>query len=165
MDKINLKKDNLRKIGLAIAIGNIIMMFFSANYFLFMAKFPIVPWLFFNACFPSALIFLIGFFLKNRVIMAFSIPFLSYFGIGGLFVFSWSVEMIMAQISHIFMVFAIIYIILEIIITKEWKLPVFGFLAGLIAFLIVLQIHQDYIKIHPEYLKMLGDPKFEKIME
>lgn len=33
----------LRKIGWIIAVGNIIMVFFSANYFLVMAKFPESP--------------------------------------------------------------------------------------------------------------------------
>ncbi|MFZ5933082.1 MAG: hypothetical protein ACOYT7_03360 [Patescibacteria group bacterium] len=127
-----------------------------------MAKFPVIPWLFFNACFPSALIFLIGFFLKNRAAMAFSIPFLAYFGVGGMFVFSWSREMIMAQISHIFMTLAIIYTILEVIKTKEWKRPFLAFLAGLVIFLIILPIHQNYIKNHPEYLQKMGNPKFEK---
>lgn len=159
------QQNNLRKIGWVVAVGNIIMMFFSANYFLFMAKFPIIPWLFFNVCFPSALIFLIGFFSKNKTIMAFSIPFLAYFGVGGLFVFSWSDGMIMAQISHIFMTLAIIYTVLEVARTKEWRRSILGFLVGLAVFLIIFPIHQNYIKIHPEYLKMLGDPKFEKIIK
>jgi hypothetical protein len=156
------KQINLKKIGLIIAVGNIIMMFFSANYFLFMAKFPIVPWLFFNACFPSALFFLIGFFLKNKTMMSASIPFLAYFGGGGLFVFSWSGEMIMAQISHIFMVMAIVYTILEVVKTKEWKKFILGFSLGLAMFLIIFPVHQNYIKNHPEYLEKMGDSKFEE---
>lgn len=155
-------QNRLRKIGLAIAIGNIIMMFFSANYFLFMAKFPIVPWLVFNACFPSALFFLISFFSKNKIIMSASIPFLAYFGGSGLFVFSWSGEMIMAQISHIFMALAIVYTVLEVAKTKEWKKFILGFVLGLAVFLIIFPIHQNYIKNHPEYLEKMGDPKFEK---
>ncbi len=159
------KENNLRKTGWIIVVGNIIMMFFSANYFLNMAKFPIIAWLFFNVCFPSALIFLIGFFLKNRTIMAFSIPFFAYFGVGGMFVVSWSGGIIMAQISHIFMTLAIIYTILEIIKAKEWRQAVIGFIAGLIIFLIFLPIHQNYIKTHPEFLEKFGGPKFEKMME
>ena len=156
------QENNLRKYGWIAAGGNMLMMLFSANYFLSMAKFPIVPWLFFNACFPSTLIFLIGFFLNNRVLMAFSTPFLAYFGVGGMFVFSWSGGMIMAQISHIFMTLAIIYTILETIKTKEWRQSILGVLAGFIVFLIILPIHQNYIKNHPEYLKKMGDPKFTK---
>lgn len=153
-------QNKLRKIGLIIAIGNIVMMFFSANYFLFMEKFPIVPWLFFNACFPSALVFLIGFFSKNKIIMSASIPFLAYFGGGGLFVFSWSGGMIMAQISHIFMVLAIVYTVLEVAKTKKWKKFILGFVLGLVVFLMILPIHQNYIKSHPGYLEKMGDPKF-----
>jgi hypothetical protein len=79
-----------------------------------------------------------------------------------MFIFSWSGGMIMAQISHIFMTLAIIYTILEVIKNNEWKRSVFGFLAGLAVFFVILPVHKDYIKTHPEYLEKFGDPKFEK---
>lgn len=156
------QENNLRKIGWAVVVGNIIMMFFSANYFLFMAKFTVIEWFFGNICFFSTLIFLVGFFSKNKSIMTVSIPFLAYFGGGGFFVFGWSGGMIMAQIGHIFMMLAVIYTILEDVRVKEWKQSVFGFLAGLILFLFFLPIHQNYVKTHPELIEKFGDPKFEK---
>lgn len=165
MNKFLFKENKLRKIGWIIAILNILVMLNSMNYFLFMAKFPIIAWLVFNICFPSTLFFLIGFFSKNRAIMIASIPFLAYFGIGGLFVFGWTGTAIFSQIGHIFMTLAIVYAILEIIRSKEWKNAVLGFSVGLIAFFIILPIQQNYSKNHPEFLKKLGDPKFEKMME
>lgn len=155
----------MRKIGWVIAGGNIIMMFFSANYFLVMAKFPVIPWLFFNACFTSALIFLIGFFLKNKTVMAFPIPFLVFFGTAGMFVFGWSGGMIMAQISHIFMTLAVVYVFVETIASKEWKRFFAGLIFGLVAFSIILPFHQNYIKSHPEYIEKMGDTKFEEMMK
>lgn len=165
MSPIQSKENSLRKIGWIITVGNIIMMFFSANYFLFMSKFPVVPWLFFNACFPSTAIFLIGFFLKNKSVMAFSIPFLTFYGTGGMFVFGWSGGMIMAQISHIFMTLAVVYVLIETIKAKDWKQFVGGSVFGLAAFLVILPIHQNYIRTHPEYLEKMGDAKFENKMK
>jgi len=152
MQKI-FKQNNLRKIGWVVVILNIIMMLLSANYYLRMVNFPITAWFFFNICFFSTLIFLIGFFLKNKVIMTMSIPFLAYFGTGGMFVFSWHGMMIIAQIAHIFMTLAIVYAILESIKAKESRKPFFGFIIGLIIFSIFLPIHQKYIKTHPEFLE------------
>lgn len=156
-----IKENSLRKGGWVIVILNIIMMFCSSNYYLRIVKFPVTAWFFFNICFFSVLIFLVGFFLKNKMIMSASIPFLTYFGTVGMFVFSWQGMMIIAQIAHIFMTLAIIYIILESIRGKEWKRPIGGFLVGLIIFLLFLPIHQRYIKNHPEYLEQetLGDQK------
>lgn len=154
--------NNLRKIGWVIVVGNIIMMFLLANYFLFIAKFTIIEWFFCNICFFSTLIFLIGFFSKNKTIMTASIPFLACFGGGGLFIFGWQGGMIMAQISHIFMILAIIYTILEVIKAKEWRHSILGFFIGLIVFLLFLSIRQNYIKTHPELVEKFNDPKFEK---
>lgn len=155
----------MKKIGWIIAGGNIIMMFFSANYFLMMAKFPVVPWLFFNACFASALIFLVGFFWKNKTVTAFSIPFLTFYGTCGMFVFSWSGGMLIAQISHIFMTLAVIYVLIETIVMKEWKRFFAGLTFGIAAFLIIQPLHQKYVKSHPEYIEKMGDAKFEEMMK
>lgn len=153
----NLFKENkLRRIGWVIAILNIVMMLLSANYFLVMAKFTITEWFFANICFFSTLIFLAGFFLKNRTVMTASIPFLAYFGTGGMFVFSWQGEWLIAQIGHIFMTLAIIYAVVESIKAKKRKQSVLGFIAGLLIFSIFLPVHQNYIKTHPELIAKSG---------
>lgn len=148
-----IKQNNLRKIGWVIATLNMIMMILSAYFYLIMVEFPITAWFFFNICFFSTLIFLIGFFLKNKVIMSASIPFLAYFGTRGMFIYSWQGMMIIAQITHIFMTLAIVYIIFESIKSKEWRKLIIGFIIGLVIFLIFLPMHQNYIEFHPEFLE------------
>lgn len=162
---MNPEKPPLRRTGIAVAVLNLLAVLNAANYFLFQAKFPVFAWLMFNACAPSVMLYLAGFFTKRYEIMTASIPFLSFFGIGGLFVFGWTGFAIISQVGHILMTLAVIYIIATVIIEKNWKLPLAGFIIGLIVFLAILPIQQKYVKSHPEYLKKLGDPKFEELMK
>jgi hypothetical protein len=154
-----------RKSGIALAVLNLLAIINGANYFLFQAKFPVFAWLMFNICAPSVMLYLIGYFTKRREIMTASIPFLAFFGTGGLFTFGWTGFAIISQVGHILMTLAVIFIITTVIKEKKWKLPAAGFIIGLIIFLIILPFHQKYVKSHPEYIKKLGDPKFEEIMK
>ena len=96
--------------------------------------------------------------------MTASVPFLSFFGIGGLFVFGWTGFAVISQVGHILMTLAVIYIITAVTLEKKWKLPLAGFIVGMVLFLIILPFQQNFVKAHPEYLKKLGDPKFEERM-
>lgn len=58
----------------------------------------------------------------------------------------------MAQISHVFMTLAIIWVLIETIASKVWRRFFAGLIFGLVAFLIIQPLHQDYIKAHPEYV-------------
>ena len=108
--------------------------------------------------------FLIGYFTDKKYLMAASLPFLFFFGVGGLFVFGWIETSIFAQIGHILMTIAASYAIFIIVIEKKFKEGLIGFCSGLILFLMILPLQQNYVKDHPEYLKKLGDPKFEKLV-
>lgn len=157
-------KPKLKKTGWIIAVLNILMIMQSTYYFLAVARFPAEGWLFFNACAPSIIIYLVGFFLKRISIMAAALPFLSFFGIGGMFVFGWDGTSLYAQAGHICMALAIIYISAEIYFSKAYKSMGMGLAAGLAAFLIILPIQQSYVAGHADLQKKLGDPKFEKFM-
>ncbi len=154
-----------KKTGWAIAILNILMIMQSTFYFLAVAKFPVEGWLFFNACAPSIMIYLAGFFLKRVSVMAAALPFLSFFGVGGLFVFGWDGTSIYAQMGHICMSLAILYIAAEIYFSRLYKNFGLGLAAGLAAFTVIFPIQQSYVASHPGLQKKLGDPKFEKYMD
>lgn len=150
--------------GWAVALLNILMIMQSTFYFLAVAKFPVEGWLFFNACAPSIALYLAGFFLKRISVMAASLPFLAFFGIGGMFVFGWSGTSIYAQAGHICMALAILYISAEIYSSKAYKNMGVGLAAGIISFLIILPIQQSYVAGHSDLQKKLGDSKFEEFM-
>ncbi len=153
-----------RKAGIAIAVLSGLAAINAAKYFLFQAGFPIPAWLVFNTCTPSIAVFIIGFFTKRREIMAASLPFLAFFGTGGLFTFGWIGYAVISQIGHVLMTLAVIYTVTVLIIEKKWKLPAIGFIIGLIIFSLILPLQWKYIGDHPDYLKRMGDPKFEESM-
>jgi hypothetical protein len=153
-----------RKIGWVIAVCNAIAVINSTYYFLAMAEFPVIAWLFFNACAPSVMLFLAGFVSRRGEIMAAALPFLLFFGASGLFVFGWSGTSLFAQAGHILMTFAVLYTIGVVAIEKELKKFIIGFIAGMIIFAVILPFQQSFVKGHPEYVKKLGDPTFEKMI-
>lgn len=151
--------------GWIIAILNLLAIINAAHYFLGIAKFPLTAWLMFNACTPSVIIFLTGYFTRQRWLMAMSLPFLSFFGIGGMFVFSWSGTSLIAQVGHILMAFALVFTVLLFITEKKWKEFIIGLSSGLLIFALALPFQQRYVKSHYEYLQKLNDPSFtQKIM-
>ncbi len=154
-----------KKTGIVIAALNILAIISAVRYFLFVAEFPVITWLLFNICTPSVVLYLTGFFSKRREIMAAAIPFLAFFGGGGLFTFGWTGFAIISQLGHVFMTLAVIYTVIVLIRERKWKLPAIGFIIGLVVFCIFLPVQWNYIKSHPDYLKKLGDPKFEEMMQ
>jgi len=131
----------------------------STWYFLGVAKFPVLGWLFFNACFLASLIWILGFIFKWRWLSTASLPFLLFFGGGGLFLFPWSIYMITAQISHIFMTLAFIHTIIDASVTRGWKAKVFGLLGGLVLFAGFLVVQQAYTKGHPDLMQRMMGPQ------
>jgi hypothetical protein len=131
----------------------------SAYYFLVQAKFPVLGWIFFNACFVASLIWLIGFIFRWRWLSTASLPFLLFFGGGGIFFFPWSGFMITAQLSHIFMMLAFIHAIIDAFVTRGWKAKVFGLVGGIVVFVGFMFLQQSYTRAHPELWKRMMGPE------
>ncbi len=150
-------------IGLVIAILNVLAIINGMFYFFGMAGFTITEWFFFNICAPSTAIFLTGFFFRKTWLMAAAIPFMGFFGFGGLFFFGWNGTALIAQAGHILMTAAIIYTIFTAITDhKNLRASAAGLIAGIILFAIFIPVHQDYIRNRPDLIKKLGDPVFEE---
>lgn len=150
--------------GRIIAVLNLLNIIHSIWYFFGIAQFPPDAWIAFNVCAPSVFIYLAGYVLKKNYLMSAALPFLLFFGTGGLFVFGWSGPSIYAQASHICMTLAALWIITVIFIERKIILPAAGFCSGLLIFILILPLQQTYVKSHPEYLKKLGDSTFEKFI-
>ena len=135
-----MKNQIINKTGWIIVILNVLAILNATWYFLGMAKFPFQGWIFFNACTPSIVLFLIGFLLKNSYVMSASLPFLLYFGGGGLFVFSWTGTSVIAQVSHILMVLSASYVVAFILVNKFGKKWLIGFASGLLLFLLFFAV-------------------------
>lgn len=155
----------IRISGIVIALFNMVNIANSTWFFLGMAHFPPAVWLAFNACAPSVAIYLTGYFLRKTWLMAAALPFLLFFGTGGLFVFGWSGTSIYAQVGHIAMTLASAWIIAKLAVERKIKVPAAGFIAGAVVFGFVLPVQQNYVKSHTEYIKKLGDSSFEEFMD
>jgi hypothetical protein len=155
----------LRIAGRIIAILNLLNILNSTWYFLAVAKFSPSAWLAFNACTPSVLLFLTGYLLKKNPILSASLPFLLFFGTTGLFVFGWTGTSLFAQIGHISMTLAAAWIVFYLIREHKRFPSIAGLSAGLVLFLLILPLQQNYVRSHPDYLKQLGDPTFERLMD
>ena len=147
--------------GIVIALFNIVNVANSTWYFLGMAHFPVPAWLAFNACAPSVALYLAGYFSRRRWIMTASLPFLLYFGTGGMFVFGWSGTSVYAQIGHVAMTLASIWIVATVVTERKFRMPAAGFAAGLVLFFALLPVQHRYVMSHPDLIKKLGDSTFE----
>lgn len=153
------------KIGLVVVILNGLCILNSAFFFLITARFSPVAWIFFNACAPSTLIFITGFILRRKAVMIAALPFLCFFGIGGMFVFGWGGTSMIAQVGHICMTLAVIYTVLLIYAEGGRRSVMIGLISGFIVFAVFAPIQQYYVRNHPELVKELADPTFEKSIE
>ncbi|MFA4858019.1 MAG: hypothetical protein WC901_05540 [Candidatus Margulisiibacteriota bacterium] len=146
-----------KRLGIVIAILNFLAVLNSTYFFLGMAKASLIEWLFFNACAPSVLLYFIGYLTKNKIIQAMAIPALAFFGIGGMFVFGWRGSALFAQVGHLFMTSAVVWLVYAIFKNKSFKEATIGFI--LASFLVngFITIDQRYTYRHWE--------RFQKIME
>jgi len=96
---------------------------------------PIYYWVFLNICAPTIYLTVIALLFKNKVFMNAMVPFLIFFGTGGLFMFSWSPIMLQAQLTHILMTITAIYIALSSLDAKKKML--LGFTIGIVAVLLL----------------------------
>ncbi|MFA5839022.1 MAG: hypothetical protein WC890_00020 [Candidatus Margulisiibacteriota bacterium] len=116
-----------KRVGIVIVVLNTLASLNSTYFFLVMAKVSFIEWLFFNACAPSVLLFLIGYLSKNKIVQAMAIPALAFFGVGGLFVFGWQGSELFAQVGHLCMTSAVIWLIYGIFKDKSFKEATIGF--------------------------------------
>ena len=146
-----------KRLGIVIATLNLLAALNSTYFFLVMAKASFIEWIFFNACAPSVILFLIGYLTKNKIVQAMAIPALSFFGVGGLFVFGWQGSDLFAQVGHVFMTSATLWLIYGIFKDKSFKEAAIGFI--LASFLV-----NGFITLDQRYAYRHWD-RFQKIME
>lgn len=137
-----------KKLGIFLAVSNLLLSLNSMFFFLGMAKTNFVEWIFFNACAPSVFLYLIGYFSKNKIVQACSIPALAFFGTGGMFVFGWSGGALIAQVGHIFMTLAVIWLIYGIFKDKSFKEATIGLIIASFLVNFFITAVQQYARVH-----------------
>ena len=147
----------MKNIGWTLVVLNLLMAVGSGVFFLFVEKLDIVSWLAVNTCAVAILIFCVGFILHRGVILGFSIPFLLFYGTGGLMVFEWgwTAALLIPQISHIIMTTTVIYIIIYLVVKRRWKAPLIGAIVGVALLSVLFPLQQNYQRQNPEILRHL----------
>ena len=72
-------------------------------------KHGLIAWIMVNTCFLVQVLATVGMIFKNRQLMNFTIPFLLFYGVGGLLVFDWSYQLAPLQVLRLIMTFTVVY--------------------------------------------------------
>jgi hypothetical protein len=108
-------------VGWILAVPNALMALASTLFFLAQLKLGLVAWLMINSCAPSAGLFVGGFLARSLVIMAASAVLMLRYGLNGLLSYGWEPHLITAQIAHVLMVLAGIYVLVTAARAKAWR--------------------------------------------
>jgi len=135
-----------RKLFWTLVIFILVNALWSTFVFLVFLKVPVYHWVFLNICAPIIYLTIAALLLKNEFLMNAMVPFLIYFGTGGLFVFGWAPVMLQAQFTRILMTIIAIYIVLSSLHAKRKMLE--GFIWGIIALLILTLLVFPILTLH-----------------
>jgi len=141
-----------RKLFWALIILILVNALWSTFVFLVFLRVPVYYWVFLNICAPTIYLTIAALLFKNKVFMNAMVPFLIYFGTGGLFVFNWSSIMLQAQFTHMLMTITAVYIVLSSLDAKK-KILV-GFMVGIIVILILTLLVFPIVFSNPEVARI-----------
>ena len=148
--------------------------FFFAAYstlvFLVFLKVPAWLWVFLNICAPTQFITTVLLVLEIKdipcpIFQATIVPFLCFFGTGGLFTFPWTGYMLMSQLSHITMTITWIFMMVNMISSetpKKWRKLGIGIGIGIIVVIIVNLIIFPVVFANPIAVQMLEEMGFQQ---
>jgi hypothetical protein len=150
-----------RIIGLVLNTLLLLMVLNSTYFFLAIAKVSVLQWIVFNACAPSSLACIAGFVLfwkdKNKMWLAVATIPIFFFGTMGLFIFPWSGNNLIAQMSHIVMTLNMLWGLWIILKNNDYVALGKGLLLSTALFIPFISFTQAYCRIHAdEVMKVLG---------
>lgn len=132
----------------------------SAYFFLSTAKFGLGEWLVFNACSVSIIVYLICFtcfqITKKDFLLAIALVPLYYYGTMGLFVMSWDIASLVAQVTHFIITLNVIWILFVLLKESKFESLGKGLLIGVLVFVPLFAIIQSYSQLHmAEFMQLL----------
>ena len=141
--------------GWVLVVLNTLMAINSANFFLGMLKTNVIGWLMMNTCAPSIALFIVGFLLGSPVVMVAASAMMFRYGTLGLFVFRWDGFNIIAQVGHILMTLAVVYVVVDVIRNRRWKSLSLGLLLGIVILFPLETIQTMWLVGNPETAEKL----------
>jgi hypothetical protein len=142
-------------VGWALAALNALAAANSTYAFLVLLKVGVVGWLMMNTCAPGIALFVLGYALASPVILSAAAVTMLRYGTAGLFVFNWAGSNLIAQIGHILMTLAVVYVGYRLIRERRWREIAIGIGVGA-ALLVALVFAQNaWFSAHPGMLEIL----------
>jgi len=128
----------MKLIGILLSILLLLITIQGSIYYLVMQKVKFIEWLFFNACAPSNLVYLIGFVFylitKDKTIIYLGLLPMFFFGTLGMFALPWHGMNIIPQIGHIIMTLNIGWLIISTFREISFRQATIGLLLSICIF-------------------------------
>jgi hypothetical protein len=131
---------------------NLVNAVYSTFIFLVFLGVPVYYWVFLNICAPIQFFTVAGLIFKSKNITSISIPMLTFFGCGGLFLFSWKGYMIQAQLNHILMTVTAAYLFLKNL--KDKKRLLIGLSVGVTIVVLLVFLAFPVVMNIPEVMEI-----------
>ncbi|MBN1220954.1 MAG: hypothetical protein JXM69_18675 [Anaerolineae bacterium] len=147
-------------IGWVLVVFNVLLAFNSTFVFLTVLNTGLVGWLMLNTCAPSIFLFAAGFLLGSPVVMMAAAVIMFRYGTLGLFVFSWDGYNLIAQVGHILMTLAVIYLMVYLVRQRRWKTLLLGLALGLVCLIPLMMIQEAWLNAHPGIVEQLFSGNF-----
>ena len=144
------------RIARLLMILNSAVAVWASLAFLVFLRLDLLSWIMLNTCSPTQFATILGLATRNRLLTTAAVPWLLFFGFGGLLIFSWSGYMLVAQISHTIMTITAVFILARTAKERKFTVLIIGLAIGVLA-LIPFRFYQDeFLNAHPELLRILG---------
>jgi len=149
----------MKDIGIIFSILLLLITIQSTIYYLVIRRIKFTEWLFFNACAPSNLAYLIGFVVwlitNDLTIIYLGLLPMFFFGTLGMFVLPWKGMNIIPQVGHLIMTLNLGWLIIFTFKTNSFREAAIGLLLSIFVFSIFISMQQMYVKNHPEDFKRI----------
>jgi phosphate starvation-inducible membrane PsiE len=144
----------MNRIAKLLVTLNGAMAVWASLVFLGFLRLDLLSWIMLNTCSPTQFVTIVALATQRRLVMNAVVPWLLFFGFGGLLIFSWSGYMIVAQISHLIMTITAVFVLVLAVKERKFKALITGIAIGVLA-LVPFRFYQDqFLNAHPELLRL-----------
>jgi len=141
--------------GWTVTSFNVLAALNSSWFFLAVLGTGVVGWLMMNSCAPSIALFAVGFLLARPVLMVAGAVMMFRYGTLGLFFFGWQGPNLIAQVSHVLMTLAVLYVAWDVLRARRFRALGLGIALGLAVLVPYMLAQHAYFEAHPGLLEQL----------
>ena len=141
--------------GWTVTALNVLAALNSSWFFLAILGTGVMGWLMMNSCAPSIALFAVGFVLRRPVVMVAGAVMMFRYGTLGLFFFGWDGPNLFAQVSHVLMTLAVLYVAGDVIRARRFRALGLGLALGLAILVPYMLAQRAYFAAHPGLLEQL----------